>query len=297
MHRTDAKLLIAVDGSEAALRACEIVAGYAGDRSRIEVTLLNVQRPPVRAWVEPGVEQAVLDKALRDEGLHKLERGLGVLRNAGLAGRGLVALGAPAETLLQWVRDNSTDLLVMGSGRHGMLGGYAMGSVALRVAPAAQCPVLLVPPNARFAAKPATRMRVTAPVDGSDASARAIHRLAGWAPLLGALHVDLVHFSTGLTLAGAVLPPHDDVMAQWRGDESRAALQTPSEVLSAAGIPCSLHSLTGEAGTGIVGFARETSADLIAMGTRGMGAMHHFVLGSVALTVAQRSDVPVALLR
>lgn len=297
MPEAKVQLLLAFDESEAALRACEIVAGYGCDRSRMDVTLLNVQRPPVRVWVEPGVEQAVLEKALREEGLQTLERGLAVLRSAGLTARGVVSVGAPAEVLLQWARENRTDLLIMGTGRQGMLGGYAIGSVALRIAPAANCPVLLVPPNARFTAMPGTTLRITAPVDGSEASSDAIRRLAGWAPLLGAMHVDLVNFGSGLTLADAVLPPHDDVLAQWSGVQARAAFHTPSELLSAAGIPYGLHGLTGDPGTGIVRFARDTSADLIAMGTRGMGPMHHFVLGSVALTVAQESNVPVALLR
>lgn len=297
MPETKVQLLLAFDESEAALRSCEIVAGYRGDRARMDVTLLNVQRPPVRVWVEPGVEQPVLEKALRQEGLNTLERGLAVLLSADLTARGVVSLGAPAEALLQWTRENRTDLLIMGTGRRGMLGGYAIGSVALRIAPAAGCPVLLVPPSARFTARPGTALRITAPVDGSDASSQAIRRLAGCAPLLGAMHVDLVNFGSGLTLVDAVLPPHDDVMAQWSGVQARAAFHTASELLSAAGIPYSLHAVTGDPGTGIVRFARDTSADLIAMGTRGMGAMHHFVLGSVALTVAQESDVPVALLR
>ena len=41
-------ILLAVDDSEAAQHACRLLAGYAGDRSALRVTLLNVQRPPLR---------------------------------------------------------------------------------------------------------------------------------------------------------------------------------------------------------------------------------------------------------
>lgn len=297
MPKTDVQLLLACDDSEAALRACRLVAAYKGARSRLAVTLLNVQRPPLRVSAEPGVEQAVLEAALRKEGLHQLEPGLSVLRAAGLDPCTLVSVGPSADRILRAARDQRADLLVMGGGRRGMLGGYAIGSVALRVAPAAPCPVLLVMPHARIPVELGARLRVVAPVDGSDVSERAIRHLIACAPALGTVHVDIVHFHPGLTLAAAVMPPHDDVLAEWSGRTSDEALRASCDLLSTAGISYEAHRVIGDAGPGIARFANERSADLIAMGTRGGGAVHHLVLGSVALETAQLSDVPLALLR
>jgi nucleotide-binding universal stress UspA family protein len=291
------KIFLAVDGSEAALHACRLVAAWEGDRSQHQVTLLNVQRQPLHLSPHSGLSQAVLEAALREEGEQQLEPARALLQAAGWQVESTFRLGPPADTLLALARDGAADVLVMGGGRQGLLAGYAIGSVALRVAPAAQCPVLLVKAGATLPTRLGTSLRVTAPVDGSPEALVAVQRLARCAGLLGALHVDLVHFTPGLSLAEAVLPPHDDVLSEWGGHEADVVLAAPAEALAAAGIPYEVHRLAGRPEVAIAAFAREHGADLIAMATRGRGAMHHLVLGSVALRTAHQSDVPVALMR
>lgn len=289
--------LIAVDGSEAALQACRMVAAYAGDRARLRVTLLNVQRGPLRLSLQPGVPQAVLEEALLAQGEEVLRDARALLEAAGFAPQSAVRIGAPADTVLEAARELAADVLVLGSGRRGPLGGYALGSVALRAAPAAPCPAVLVQPGAPVPAAWGRTLRVVAPVDGSPESLLAVQRLAACAGLLGTLHVDLVHFAPGLTLAAAILPPHDDVMKEWGALDADSALAGPAQVLEAAGIAHTRHHLTGAPEAGIAAFAQQQGAGLIAMGTRGMGAMHHLLMGSVALRTARTSEVPVALLR
>lgn len=291
-------ILLAIDGSEAALQACRLVAGYAGDRSALAVTLLNVQRPPVRFSPLAGMHQSVLEAALLEQGEAQVAPARDLLAAQGIpVVSALVKVGPPAETLLEVARERDAALVVMGSGRHGPLGGYAVGSVALRVAPAAPCPVVLVGPGMRLPAAAGRSLRVLAPVDGSAESVQAVRRLAHCAAFLGELHVDLAHFQPGLTLAAAILPPHDDVLQEWGGRESTTALAEPAQLLAAAGISHAVHRLTGAPDTGIAAFAQQCNADVIAMATRGTGAMHHLLLGSVALKTAHASAVPVALLR
>lgn len=295
MHSSN--VLLAVDGSEAARHACRLVAAYAGDRHRIQLTLLNVQRPPVRLSADGFVHQATLEAALRDAAERELAAARALLPDGWHEVAGLTRVGSPAATILDIARESEADVLVMGSGRHGVLGGYAVGSVALRVAPAAECPVVLVAPGARIPSDLGVRARVAAPVDGSAEALQAVRRLAGCDGLLGRLHVDLVHFRPGLTLAAAMLPPHDDVLQDWSGRESDAALDAPTQVLAAAGVSHEVHRMTGEPDTAVAEFARRQGAGLIAMGTRGVGTMHHLLLGSVALRTALVSDVPVVLMR
>lgn len=290
-------ILVAVDGSEAALHACRLVAAWAGDPAALRITLLNVQRPPLRLSPHPGVDYSVLETALLQQGEHQAAQARAVLQAAPLQVEAVVRIGAPADVILQEARERSIDAIVMGSGRDGPVGGYALGSVALRVAPAAHCPVVLVRPGARLPAEPGKSLRVTAAVDGSQESLTAVQRLVACASVLGRMHVDLVHFQAGLSLAQAILPPHEDVLHEWGGLESDAALAVPAQVLAAAGIPHDLHRLTGAATSGITAFAEQHGAGLVVMGTRGMGAMHHLLLGSVALKTAHVSAVPVALLR
>jgi nucleotide-binding universal stress UspA family protein len=290
-------ILLAVDDSEASLHACRLVAAYAGDRSNLRITLLNVQRPPLRLFPDAGVDHAVLEEALREQGDGELAPGRALLVASGYQPESLVRVGPPADTILEVARQCDARVLVMGSGRHGPLGGYAMGSVALRVAPGAACPVVLVKPGVQLPAEPGLRLRVAAPVDGSPESVQAVRRLVECAGLLGSLHVDLVHFRPGLSLAAAILPPHDDVLQEWGGRQSEAAVDVPAKMLADAGIPHEVHRLTGAAKTDIAVFARRQGAELVAMGTRGTGAMHHLLVGSAALKTALASDVPVAFMR
>jgi nucleotide-binding universal stress UspA family protein len=297
LQESAVNILVAIDGSEAARHACRLVAGYAGDRSGHQVTLINVQRLPLRLAPQPGLHQAVVEEALQGEGERLLQAAQELLVAGGWQAQAVVRLGPPADTLLECVQQRAIDLLVMGSGRQGPLRGYAVGSVALRVAAAAPCPVLLVRAGTKLPAQLGRRLRVTAPVDGSAESENAVRRLVACAAVLGEMHVDLVHFRPGLTLAGAVLPPHDDVVRQWSGSQGDEVLAQSADLLARHGIAFDMHGLSGAPDTGIAAFAREHDADLIAMATRGTGAMHHLLLGSTALRTSHVSEVPVALLR
>lgn len=290
-------ILIAVDGSEASLHACRLLAGYAGDRSASRITLLNVQRPPLRLSPGSGVDHATLEAALLAQGDRELEPARALLLASGHRTVDITRVGPPAETILEVTRECDASVVIMGSGRHGPLGGYAIGSVALRVAPAASCPVVLVRPGVRLPSELGIRLRVVVPIDGSAEANQAVRRLAECTGVLGRMHVDLVHFGRGLTLAAAILPPHDDVLRQWSSQQFDMALGVSAQVLADAGISHDVHRLTGTPDADIAVFARRQGAEVIAMGTRGMGAMHHLLLGSAALKTALVSDVPVAFMR
>ncbi|WP_186510700.1 universal stress protein [Caenimonas sedimenti] len=290
-------ILLAIDGSDAALHACRLAAAFAGRCKTPAVTLLNVQRPPLRLSLQGGVPYQVLEDALREEGTRQLQPAVRLLTEAGHAATQIVRLGPPADTVLDTARECAADVLVLGNGRHGPVGGYALGSVALRVAPAAHCPAIVVRPGAPVLSGAGATLRVTAPVDGSQEGLRGLERLAAWSVAVGPMLVDLVHFGPGLSLAAAVLPPHDDVLREWGGLDTDAALGAAEKVLATAGIAHTTHRLHGAPETGIAAFAREQRADFISMATRGRGAMHHLLLGSVALRTAQASEVPVAFMR
>lgn len=290
-------VLLAVDESHAALHACRLVASYTGDPTALSITLLSVQAPPLMLASNAGVHHAALEAALYEQGNAVLEKPRQVLTKAGLSAKTMVRIGLASATILDTAIECDAGLIVLGRGRTGVLGGYALGSVALRVASASECPVVLVRPEARLPTALGQRTSTTVAVDGSPQSVRAVERLVLCAPLLGKLHVDLVHFRPGLPLALAILPPHDDVLREWSGRESETALSTGLKLLTEAGISHQVHWRTGAPAAGIPAFASDQGSDLIVMGSRGMGAVHHLLLGSVALQTALGSDVPVVLMR
>lgn len=254
------RLLVPFDDSPAALHAVELVARYAGERSALEARLLNVQS----------------EEALIDAGRSTLEPALSGLASAGIPAQAEVRVGLPAETILREAAAQKAEAVVMGTRGAGALHGFALGSVALRVAHGDGPPVILVKPQDRL---PAALGK----------------RLAAWRSWLGELDVQLVYVQRPLTVLEAVLPPHDDVMEQWSTTEAEQAAQGARELFRRERIAHHLHITVGDPAMELCALAASTSSDLLALGTRGLGAAHHALVGSVALKAAASSPVPVLL--
>jgi nucleotide-binding universal stress UspA family protein len=283
------RILIAFDGSPAALRAVELVAGYAGDAAQLSTALLNVQSRPVSLWPGAGIDPGALDAALIEAGRQGLEPALARLPGARGAGR----IGLPADAIVQEARNH--DAIVMGTRGAGLLHGYALGSVAMRVAHSAASPVLLVKPDDRLPAALGKRVRVLLAMDGSAPALRAAGKLIAWRGWLGELEVHMLYAQRPLTMLEALLPPHDDVIGQWSTQEGRERTQAARELFREAGISQHLHLTVGDPALELRTLAAQTAADLVALGTRGLGAAHHALVGSVALKAAVLCELPVML--
>ena len=271
------KLLLAFDGSPAAIRATALIAGHAGAAEKLETLLLNVQPgavAPGRAALEPAAAQ---------------------LAASGIAVRRQVRAGPAAPAILAEARRQKPAAIVMGTRGEGMLQGFALGSVALRVVHRARLPVFLVKAGDRLPAAFGRRLRVLLATDGSKPAMRAAQRLVAWRPWLGELEVHLLWVQPPLTYLQTVLPPHDDVIGQWSDEEGKKATGAASALLRKAGIAHHVHFSVGDAALEVRSLAEETKAELVALGTRGLGAAHHALVGSVALKSAVASPVPVVL--
>jgi nucleotide-binding universal stress UspA family protein len=183
----------------------------------------------------------------------------------------------------------------MGTRGSGALQGYALGSVALRVAHGAAVPVVLVKPADRLPQTLGRRARVLLAMDGSEHALRAAERLVAWKRWLGELEVHLAYVQRPLTTLEAMLPPHDDVVGQWSTQEGRERTQAAREMLRKAGVSQHLHLTVGDPALELRTLAAHSGADVVALGTRGLGAAHHALIGSVALKTAALCDVPVML--
>ena len=274
-----------------------MLADYRGDRARIQPLLLNVQRPVLRAWPGQGLDRAAVEDALRESGLAELRAAQEILSAAGFAPELVVRLGNAPQAIVDQAQRADVGAIVMGTRGHGALGGFALGSVALRVAQSAERPVLLVKPECRLPASLGSHVRIVLPVDGSEAATMAAARIARCSEMLGRLQVDVVHFQQPLTVMEAIAPPHRDALSHWSGREAEEAVAGAQEALRASGVEHEIHIVAGDPASGIARFARERAADLIAMSTRGLGALHHAFIGSVALNTSHLSAVPVILIR
>jgi nucleotide-binding universal stress UspA family protein len=131
-------------------------------------------------------------------------------------------------------------------------------------------------------------------IDGSAGSRAAIDEGLGLAGSLGAE----VSF---LTVRPAPLPVLGDPYYQRALTKelgrARQALAEAVAVAEEQGIPCDAEDLEGNPADGIVTRARELDADVIVVGTRGLGPFKSALMGSVSTAVVHRADRPVLVAR
>jgi len=142
--------------------------------------------------------------------------------------------------------------------------------------------------------------RIYVPVDDSTTSALALAEASKLAQEVGAalrlVHVvDLAQFGWGgaefldaAELQGSIKQAGEQVLAA--NVERVAALGVPVESKI-------LESWGDRIASVIVEDANEWGADLLVMGTHGLGGLMHLLMGSVAEGVLKQADVPVLLLR
>jgi nucleotide-binding universal stress UspA family protein len=288
-------LIAALDDSPASLQAARLLARYEGERERLAIVALHVQARPLTLWPGPAIDQGKLDEALLAQGERQLAPACAILADAGFAPERAVRLGVPSDAIAEEAMRRGAELIVMGTRGHGALGGFALGSVALRVAHRAQAPVLLVQPDTRLPQSAGRGLCVLVPLDGSSHAHRAVSFLLGARDWLGETQVDLAHVRAASSLWDLLLPAERSLIDEWGSVEAEHATRDARALLHVAGVPYRLHEAEGDAAHEIVRLARELASELIVMGTRGLGAVHHALIGSVALKVAQASPVPMVL--
>lgn len=277
-----ATLVVAIDGSPAATHAVELLGAYCGDPGGIKAVLLNVQK---RA------------KGKAKAGAAQLQEAAARLAGTGIPFGEQVRTGPPAPAILRESRRQQAEVILMGTRGTGAVQGFALGSVALRVVHRATVPVILVKPEDRLPATPGKRLRVLLAMDGSAPALRAAERLVAWRNWLGELEVHLVWVQEPITVLEAFLPPHDDVVEHWSTQEGEQATAAARSLFAREGIPHQWHQVVGDPAREICALAQKTGAELVALGTRGLGAAHHALIGSVALKVAAIGEVPTLLVR
>jgi nucleotide-binding universal stress UspA family protein len=141
-----------------------------------------------------------------------------------------------------------------------------------------------------------TLKRILVPTDFTDPSHEALTTAMAFARMFGAT-LDLVHVAVEMAYP---LPPPVDVITMPIDlspvlDRATAGLATEEARVREAGIPCETAMLIGSAVQEIVKRAKDTSADLIVMGTHGRSGLAHALLGSNAERVIQHAPCPVLI--
>jgi nucleotide-binding universal stress UspA family protein len=133
--------------------------------------------------------------------------------------------------------------------------------------------------------------RIVVGVDGSVNSLAAVSWSAGLAAAMGA-HVVAVH-ALGLL---EHMERDDSLPAQPHRDEIRRRFEQEwCAPLDAAGVPTRRLVRDGNPVSVLLAVAEEERADLIVVGSRGLGGYPELLLGSTSTQVAQRAHCPVTV--
>jgi nucleotide-binding universal stress UspA family protein len=284
------RILIGVDGSQAAAVACEFVASRtwpAGTR----VTLLGVVVPvldfvgaPPRLSGDP--ESATGPGALGQV----LDERADALRRAGLGVETVVETGHPEQCLIARAAEMAADLIVVGSRGLGPVASAIRGSVSVHLVDHAGCPVLVV------RSPEATRMLLA--TDGSESSLRIPRILAAWGNAFRGLPVEILSVA-----------PRDAFVTPWgagydadgpRSEDfnlHRRIAEYVADEMMELGWHTAATAATGDPSDEIVAAERSWGADLVVTGSRGISTLRRLVAGSVAHDVLLHARSSVLVMR
>ncbi len=141
------RILVAVDGSEHALKAVDLAVDLA-QKYGAELAIVSVYRPlkvpdsthslvRSRAAAQPTAELKALAKEVVAEAVERADK-------LGVPGRGMVERGHPARTIVETAERFDADAIVMGSRGLGDMGGLLLGSVSHKVSSLAKCSVIII---------------------------------------------------------------------------------------------------------------------------------------------------------
>lgn len=148
-------------------------------------------------------------------------------------------------------------------------------------------------------ARPGLVNRILLPVDASDNAARAVEHVIAMrrhhpAPETVDIHLMNVQREVSGDVSRFVAK---DSVQDFHRERSMKALARARKILDDAGVKYGVHILVGKPWEVISEYAGANRCDQIVMGTRGLGSYTGGLLGSVAHGVAERSPVPVLLVK
>jgi nucleotide-binding universal stress UspA family protein len=173
------------------------------------------------------------------------------------------------------------DLIAMASRSPSALDRWLNGSVTDQIVRASTVPVLVVPPNWQPSARDERPVRLLAPLDGSSFAEQTLGPVVRLATLLPAQLILLRVVPADAELKGAA--------EYLRQLSSRLESVLPDGRVGA-------QVVSGSPADAIMRAALDLDIAAIAMATRGRSGLARAVSGSVAITVLEKSEVPLLLL-
>lgn len=298
------RILMPIDDSSCSKAAVDFVASRATLLAKpTHVELLNVQYPiPMRVTRALGKEMVTAHHDREADELFK--RPQSKLRRAGATASSRYLIGTLDHDLVETVRKDAADVIVIGSHGESGLTHFLFGSVADKIATACRKPLLIL--RGEEAPKNES-LKAAIALDGSKYGVAAARFVAKHAALLGAKpSVSIVHVAPDLEtvkvqgwidrqIATGILPEQAAAMHE---AAFQAVFGPVKSILNAAGVQAKEVRLVGsDPGQAIATYASKHKLDLLVMGSVGFGKNRFSPVGSVANRVASRVRTPLLLIR
>jgi nucleotide-binding universal stress UspA family protein len=245
--------------------------------------------------------RVVSDSTARPEAARFLQRIADELRAGEVAVEAAVREGTRAEQILDEIKAQACDVVIMRTHGRAGIGRVVLGSVTEKIVAASQIPVVLLRPGGRRVSRLRTLL---VPLDESPGGALALGLAVGLAQATG----------TQLRLLEVVVPVANYVYGAYSLDaigggyidpawdtEAQTAAQTYIDAMTRRLRDRGLQA-SGEVRVGltvdetIVAAAEEYAADLIVMSTHALTGPARALLGSVADAVVRKAHCPVLMI-
>jgi len=288
------RFLLAIDGSTHANRAAAYLARHAAGLRPCEVHLVNVLLP-IAGLLTPEQQGLLLEAGSDSEAARRM------LDAAGIAYRFHSELGNPVDRIIDLIRSQICDEVVVGSRGMSALESLAFGSVAYKIVHLSPVPVTVVPnPTgaSKLGVEDSDRIhRILLPVDGSQPAAKAVDYVCALRDARIPVEVRLLNVQIPITSGNVRRFVSQKIIDAYYRAQGEDALDAAKKALQVAGLAFDEHILTGHAGQTIAGEASHWRCSRIVMGTRGLGALANVMVGSTALQVMHLSEIPVTLVK
>ncbi len=277
------RILVGVDASHGSRTAARWALEEARRRNA-EVLAVYAWHVPAMAYSAPGYGVSSADDFVAG-GLALIDDAIGESSVQDVKVEPRVVEGSPAKVLSHEADQPDIELVVVGSRGHGGVTGLLLGSVSHALSHQCPKPLVIVPQAGSVDA----RGRIVVGIDGSsdaDTALRWAAREAHWRE--ATLQV--------------ILACSDEKFAHYVEESGRqSSVAAGQEIVDAAiaalgptGVTIERAAVEGRPAQVLVDAAG--SADLLVVGTRGLGRAREAIQGSVSHACAHQSPVPVAII-
>jgi len=286
-------IVLCTDGSSPALNAARLTVDLAC-RQNACVDLVHVLDPIVAAGAAGFVPEAGVSAEITLEYAEEGQQAVlnctaEILERAHVSCTPHAEFGHPVESIHKLAEQRKADLIIIGSRGLSAWPALLLGSVSDGITQHASCPVLVI------RGEPTGFQKIVIASDGSEG---ALHALRAGMELAQDYHADvsiLNVFQPQAVYQG--MPRGDSSPGDYAARVKDAICATVDPIAKENGVSFRLCQEEGHPAETLVRFAEKNQADLIVVGTRGLGGFQRLLLGSVSRSVLHHAQCSVLVVR